>query len=221
MHETTTNQANTPQTLTLQLQAEVASENNSPSAQHAQHLTERLSAHTPKQLSEKTESSRRAWPTPLKQKQQQSQAQAQASEAEKETDIELQPQTTNEEKAHDHMPTHAETDPHTRTHAQSVESQSTQHRTPTRAEMQVSLPEYESTFADFDEIVMQFGYVSLFVVAFPLAPLAALLNNVMEARLDATSLLRFHRRPHPKSAQSIGSPIHLLGCFVHSTNYGH
>jgi len=65
----------------------------------------------------------------------------------------------------------------------------------------------------------QFGYVSLFVAAFPLAPLlgnvaqqteshrflAALLNNVMEARLDATALCYRHQRPHPKGAAGIGT----------------
>ena len=33
--------------------------------------------------------------------------------------------------------------------------------------------------------VVQYGFVTLFVAAFPLAPLLALINNVFEIRLDA------------------------------------
>jgi hypothetical protein len=33
--------------------------------------------------------------------------------------------------------------------------------------------------------VLQFGFITIFVAAFPLAPLCALLNNWMEIRLDA------------------------------------
>jgi len=38
------------------------------------------------------------------------------------------------------------------------------------------------------EILVQFGYVSMFAVAFPLAPVLALLNNLWEARLDLMKL---------------------------------
>jgi len=38
------------------------------------------------------------------------------------------------------------------------------------------------------EILVQFGYVSMFAVAFPLAPILALLNNLWEARLDLLKL---------------------------------
>ncbi|XP_076340392.1 anoctamin-7-like isoform X2 [Tachypleus tridentatus] len=43
------------------------------------------------------------------------------------------------------------------------------------------------------EMVLQFGFVTIFVVAFPLAPLFALLNNITEIRLDARKF--FLRRP--------------------------
>jgi hypothetical protein len=38
------------------------------------------------------------------------------------------------------------------------------------------------------EILIQFGYVTMFAVAFPLAPLFALANNLWEARLDLVKL---------------------------------
>ncbi|ENN78777.1 hypothetical protein YQE_04764, partial [Dendroctonus ponderosae] len=42
-----------------------------------------------------------------------------------------------------------------------------------------------SLFAEYLEMVLQYGFVTLFVTAFPLAPLFALINNVLEMRLDA------------------------------------
>ena len=38
-------------------------------------------------------------------------------------------------------------------------------------------------------MVLQYGFVTLFVSAFPLAPLFALLNNLIEIRLDAYKFL--------------------------------
>jgi anoctamin-1 len=46
--------------------------------------------------------------------------------------------------------------------------------------------------------------VTIFVVAFPLAPLFALINNVFELRLDAKKFLAYYRRPVPKRVKDIG-----------------
>ena len=35
------------------------------------------------------------------------------------------------------------------------------------------------------ELAIQYGFITLFVAAFPLAPLFALINNAVEIRLDA------------------------------------
>ena len=37
-------------------------------------------------------------------------------------------------------------------------------------------------FDEYLEIVIQFGFITIFVAAFPLAPLFALINNVLEIR---------------------------------------
>ena len=58
--------------------------------------------------------------------------------------------------------------------------------------------------------VIQFGFVTLFVAAFPLAPLFALVNNIIEIRLDASNLLRFYRRPPAEGAQDIGAWYPIL-----------
>lgn len=52
--------------------------------------------------------------------------------------------------------------------------------------------------------VIQFGFVSLFVASFPLAPLFALLNNVIEIRLDAKKFVTELRRPVAARAKDIG-----------------
>lgn len=57
---------------------------------------------------------------------------------------------------------------------------------------------------------MQYGFVTIFVSAFPLAPLFALLNNIFEMRLDAQKFLRFYRRPVPHRAPNIGVWFRIL-----------
>jgi len=79
----------------------------------------------------------------------------------------------------------------------------------TDLELEFELEPY-TTLTDFDEMVIQFGYVSLFVVAFPLAPLGALLNNYVEIRLDASKLCQLCQRPRPLGATGIGTFFDIL-----------
>jgi len=78
------------------------------------------------------------------------------------------------------------------------------------AENEFEFTQYEGTFADYDELVIQFGFVVLFVVVFPAAPAFALFNNIIEFRLDATKLMTFTRRPHPKGAYDMGTWYNIL-----------
>lgn len=52
---------------------------------------------------------------------------------------------------------------------------------------------------------IQFGYVTLFSSAYPLAGLCALLNNMIEIRGDAFKLCFVHQRPFGARVNSIGS----------------
>ncbi|RXN03041.1 anoctamin-9-like protein [Labeo rohita] len=54
------------------------------------------------------------------------------------------------------------------------------------------------------EIVIQFSFTTIFVAAFPLAPLLALLNNIIEIRLDAIKMVSLERRLVPTKANDIG-----------------
>ncbi|XP_076362458.1 uncharacterized protein LOC143253097 isoform X1 [Tachypleus tridentatus] len=54
------------------------------------------------------------------------------------------------------------------------------------------------------ELVLQFGFVTIFVAAFPLAPLFALLKNTNEIRLDARKFIIFFRQPVEERVKNIG-----------------
>ncbi|CAK5086015.1 unnamed protein product [Meloidogyne enterolobii] len=68
---------------------------------------------------------------------------------------------------------------------------------PSEEERQAALSEYGRPLDDYLEMFIQLGYVLLFSPAFPLAPLCAFLNNLLEARVDAFKLCALHRRPWP------------------------
>ncbi|XP_022522796.2 anoctamin-9 [Astyanax mexicanus] len=61
-----------------------------------------------------------------------------------------------------------------------------------------------SLFNEFLEMVIQFSFTTIFVAAFPLAPLLAFINNIFEIRLDAIKMLRLERRIVPKKTNDIG-----------------
>ncbi|CAL8351850.1 unnamed protein product [Merluccius merluccius] len=63
---------------------------------------------------------------------------------------------------------------------------------------------------EYMEMIIQFGMVTLFVASFPLAPLFALLNNIIEIRLDAKKFVTELRRPIAVRAKDIGIWYNLL-----------
>jgi len=63
---------------------------------------------------------------------------------------------------------------------------------------------HQGLFYEYLEMVLQYGFITIFVCAFPLAPFFAFCNNVLELRLDAKKILVQHRRPIAQKVQSIG-----------------
>ncbi|KAG7246979.1 hypothetical protein CRUP_000813, partial [Coryphaenoides rupestris] len=53
------------------------------------------------------------------------------------------------------------------------------------------------------ELFIQFSFTTIFVAAFPLAPLLALINNIIEIRLDAIKMVTLERRMVPKKTNNI------------------
>jgi len=72
-----------------------------------------------------------------------------------------------------------------------------------RVRREAKLPVYD-IYEDYAEMTTQFGYVSLFSVIWPLAPIAALINNWVELRSDAIKICVHTRPPIPHRADGIG-----------------
>ncbi|KAM9813117.1 anoctamin-7 isoform X2 [Syngnathus typhle] len=68
----------------------------------------------------------------------------------------------------------------------------------------------EGLFSEYLEMVIQFGFITIFVAACPLAPLFALINNWVEIRLDAQKFVTEYRRPVVERAQDIGIWLDIL-----------
>ncbi|ORY86788.1 calcium-activated chloride channel-domain-containing protein [Protomyces lactucae-debilis] len=64
-------------------------------------------------------------------------------------------------------------------------------------------PEY-NIYSDYSEMVIQFGYTVMWSPIWPLTPVCAFINNVVELRADAAKLCRNMRRPVPARQDSIG-----------------
>ncbi|MBN3298497.1 ANO7 protein, partial [Amia calva] len=73
----------------------------------------------------------------------------------------------------------------------------------------------EGLFDEYLEMVLQFGFITIFVAACPLAPLFALLNNWVEVRLDAQKFVCEYRRPVVERAQDIGIWFNIMHVITH------
>lgn len=78
-----------------------------------------------------------------------------------------------------------------------------------RVRQEAALPEYDVT-TDLREMAIQFGYLSLFSVIWPLTPLSYFINNWVEVRGDIFKLTVESRRPNPQRADSIGPWLNSL-----------
>lgn len=93
-------------------------------------------------------------------------------------------------------------------------------------EAQSIMEEYEGVFDDYAEMVVaredheewlslcvcvcvsqvvQFGYVTLFAAAFPMAATLALVNNIIEIRIDAMKMVTATQRAEYSVAADIGA----------------
>lgn len=78
----------------------------------------------------------------------------------------------------------------------------------------------------FISLVIQYSFTTVFVAAFPLAPLLAFINNLFEIRLDAIKMVKLQKRMVPKKANTIGKmqikeispPVRLVG-LIHASKH--
>jgi anoctamin-10 len=75
---------------------------------------------------------------------------------------------------------------------------------------EAALPEYDVQ-SDLREMVIQFGYLSLFSVVWPFMPVCFFINNWVELRGDIFKLTKECKRPNPQRADSIGPWLDSLG----------
>jgi len=79
-------------------------------------------------------------------------------------------------------------------------------------------------FFDYNKMALQFGFVSMFCAAFPLAPVCALGNNILEIRTDAAKRLLGMQRPAPSvRAENVGAWMQifeLISLIAVATNIG-
>ncbi|KAM9274843.1 LOW QUALITY PROTEIN: anoctamin-7 [Cariama cristata] len=74
---------------------------------------------------------------------------------------------------------------------------------------------FEGLFEEYQEIVLQFGFITIFAAACPLSPLFALLSNWVEIRLDAHKFVCGYRRPVAERVQGIGIWVSILEALTH------
>eukprot|EP00936_MAST-01D_sp_MAST-1D-sp1_P000046 g46.t1 len=70
---------------------------------------------------------------------------------------------------------------------------------------QAELVRYDDTLSDYAEMTLQFGFVTMFLAACPLLPLLALVENLLEMRVDAYKLCNCVSRPYPSIVEDIGT----------------
>ncbi|KAF8817614.1 DUF590-domain-containing protein [Phlegmacium glaucopus] len=74
---------------------------------------------------------------------------------------------------------------------------------------EAALPEYD-LFVDYNEMVVQFGYVVLWSTIWPLAGVMAFINNIFELRSDAFKIAVHNRRAIPSRTDTIGPWLDAL-----------
>ncbi|NXY20190.1 ANO2 protein, partial [Atrichornis clamosus] len=90
------------------------------------------------------------------------------------------------------------------------EMDTNQSKDPQQWDLDYSLEPFTGLTPEYMEMIIQFGFVTLFVASFPLAPLFALLNNIIEVRLDAKKFVTELRRPDTVRAKDIGIWYNIL-----------
>ncbi|XP_074757932.1 anoctamin-2 isoform X2 [Athene noctua] len=90
------------------------------------------------------------------------------------------------------------------------ETNTSQSKDPQQWDLDYSLEPFTGLTPEYMEMIIQFGFVTLFVASFPLAPLFALLNNIIEVRLDAKKFVTELRRPDTVRAKDIGIWYNIL-----------
>lgn len=72
------------------------------------------------------------------------------------------------------------------------------------------LEPYNSPIYDYGELVIQYGYLAMFGLPFPLAAFVNYINNMVEWRIDAFKVFSVSQRPNASNAADIGGWLPIL-----------
>jgi len=81
------------------------------------------------------------------------------------------------------------------------------------AEEQMLLTPSLNTIDDMSEMGVQFGYVTMFVIALPITPLLSFINNIIELKVDGYKMVNESQRPHPNGSSGLGAWNGVLAFF--------
>ncbi|XP_064191976.1 anoctamin-10 [Anguilla rostrata] len=73
-----------------------------------------------------------------------------------------------------------------------------------RIRVQIGLPPFPGLFSEYIELLVQYGYLSLFSCVYPLTAVFLLINNVTEIRTDAFKICRLFQKPFYAPVSSMG-----------------
>eukprot|EP01038_Epipyxis_sp_PR26KG_P011020 gene11020-14800_t len=76
---------------------------------------------------------------------------------------------------------------------------------PERAFIQEEYHVLLGPFGDYADLIIQFGYTTMFIVAYPLATLMSFVSNYVALRINAWKLCQQCRRPEPRSVEDMGT----------------
>jgi len=77
-------------------------------------------------------------------------------------------------------------------------------------EREYQLNQFEGMIDEYAEMVIQYGYLTLFASSVPIAPLLAWVNNIVEMRTDTFKWLTSYNKPFYKGADDIGGWYTIL-----------
>jgi ribosomal protein L19 len=77
-------------------------------------------------------------------------------------------------------------------------------------ELEGTLNQCPGLIDEFSEMALQFGLITMFAAAFPLAPLIAFANNMIEGRTDAYKFVKLYAKPNWVGSNGIGIWYNIL-----------
>ena len=71
-------------------------------------------------------------------------------------------------------------------------------------ELDIREESIDCTYNDYIELVIQYGFIIMFSISFPLAPLLAVINNIIVIQKSKLFFIKRYRRLAPRDANSLG-----------------